>query len=80
MGISEVRSPWSHEGGRATGAGRPIGQSPISTPRADQRGHLSRFTGKGAISPKLLRQDAHHTLQVSNATFPPGDNRFKGGR
>jgi hypothetical protein len=80
--VKEVRSPWSHEGGRATGANRPIGQSPISTPRADG-GHLSRFTGKGAISPKLLRRgdDGDHVFQRSNASFPlGGDNRFKGSR
>jgi hypothetical protein len=77
MGISEVRSPWSHEGGRATGAGRPIGQSPLSTPRADRAGgHILAHAGKSPITdPKLMRRDSDLTLQTSNAKFPPGDNR-----
>jgi hypothetical protein len=74
MGISEVKSPWSHSGGRATGADRPVGQSPISTPRADAGGHVLRHVGKSPITPaRLMRQD-----EGDFVNFPPGEgNRFK---
>jgi hypothetical protein len=42
-------------------------------------GHLSTILGKGAISPRLLRQDnGSHILKTSNAPWPLSEgNRFK---
>jgi hypothetical protein len=76
--VREVRSPWSHEGGRATGAGRPIGQSPISTPRADGA-HLAPHVGKNALqhAPPRADGDLVFRRRGAGATWPPtmGDKR-----
>jgi hypothetical protein len=77
MGISTVNSPWS------TRDNEPRrNETAIMHSRADRAGgHLSRFTGKGAISPKLLRRDnGDLSLQHGGSfrNFPrDGDNRFR---
>jgi hypothetical protein len=72
---TEVRSPWSHEGGRTSSADRPIGRSPLSS-RADA--HIAPHVGKNALRHAPRRQDSDLSLQTSNAKFPSdGDNRFR---
>jgi hypothetical protein len=76
MGISTVRSPWSHEGGRATGEGLAVGRSPISS-RADGQ-HIVRHVGKSALQYAPRRLDSDLSFQTTNARFPPGGgNRFR---
>jgi hypothetical protein len=51
--------------------------SPSASSRADAGGHLSRFIGKGVISPKLLRRDdgdlsLQHQGTQNFTNFPSG--------